>query len=316
MSHRVGLARRRRGHYELAPSNRAPGFARNRWNCRDPMSQADHDVQHLVLTRFNVRMPGMLSRPSRQWMDSRIDLFERHPARSFRSQTRADFSWLVFLDSDTSEEFRRRLSAISYQENGDPLFEAVYIDEEFTPQVASRIVASRARAGTLITTRVDNDDAVARDFIEVIRSASKSYTDGFINLVDGSQLGGGWVCRRPYTSNPFISLVEPVHPGRPVETVYVDQHDHLSAHGRISNLRTSHPMWMQIVHGGNIANELVGLRIRPSSLAPYFDQDLPVDPPWTKLRVAQIVDVVRIVLRLARKGDRVWELVKWLKAPR
>ena len=64
--------------------------------------------------------------------------------------------------------------------------------------------------------------------------------------------------------NPFISRVEA--DVRALQTVFVDQHQLLSGYGRITQVRTE-PMWIQVIHGGNIANVVRGIRADPSESA-------------------------------------------------
>lgn len=264
--------------------------------------------EHFVLTRFNVRLAIYGHESADAWLRGRMDLFERYCLPSFVGQTRTDFRWLLFCDSESPAWLRDRLEALAGK-----VFEPVYVDGVFDAARASLEVRRRLDPATrhLVTTRVDNDDAVARDFVETIQQQFEAQQLEFVNLVNGSQLAEGHTYLRPYTQNPFISLIERIEPGRDPRTVFVDRHYQLAQIGPVRNVRTSHPTWLQVVHGGNVLNEVVGLRVRTGAVAPWFAADLgvatdrPVDYAAARLR-----GLLRIGWRLLRKPGRVLELAR------
>ena len=60
----------------------------------------------------------------------------------------------------------------------------------------------------LVTTRLDCDDAIARDYLGRIRAEAADLDSGFINFKHGLQLAGIRLYRRSDPSNAFISRVE------------------------------------------------------------------------------------------------------------
>jgi len=262
------------------------------------------EFDHIILTRFNVRVPDVQSRPTDGWLRDRITLFEKYCVTSLARQSSSNFVWLVFLDSDSPDWLRAELRKLS---DRGRLFTAVYLNEEFGPRAVTKEVRRHLQRPFLITTRIDNDDAVAIDFVQRIQASFNRQTREFVNFPDGAQLRDGRVYRRPYTLNPFISLVESALD--PI-TVFVDQHPMLAAHASVRNVRSSHPMWLQIVHGENIANEVVGLRMRAIGLAPWFHVQAGQHDTFPQFIGDWIRGVMRIALRLVRKPSRLLELVK------
>lgn len=268
----------------------------------------DSRFDHLVLTRFNVRGRYYRGDPGDDWLRYRLGLFERFTVRSFAGQSVREFRWLVLIDSESPEWFRERLTAI-----GEGLFEAVDVNGAFNAAAATHAVAPRVTAPFVLTTRVDNDDAVARDFVETIQRAFVPGDAHFINLVDGAQLSAGKVYRRPYTQNPFITLAEPVGSARPA-TVFVRRHFETIQYAPVLNVRSGHPLWIQVVHGGNALTELVGLRTRAAAVAPWFDCAIPSADRPLEFSVDFSRGAIRIMRRLASAPHRVVELGRTLAA--
>ncbi|MDR6636653.1 glycosyltransferase [Paenarthrobacter nitroguajacolicus] len=263
---------------------------------------------HFVLTRFNVRSFYHKAEPTNAWLSERLHLFEKYCAPSFRNQTKRNFTWLVFLDSLSPAWFKEKISALSVG-----LFMPVYVEGPFSQDFLSRTIDSLCTTQSVITTRVDNDDAVANDFIETIQKCFDGQSLMFINLVNGAQYADNKLYLRPYTKNPFASLIETPLNGPPV-TVFVEHHYRIDAYAPVLNVRTTHPMWLQVVHGGNVLNEIVGLRTTPGRVAPHFAAALDVDGPGLGVAADQALGIVRILWRFARKPSRVGQLAKALAA--
>ncbi|ASN51487.1 glycosyltransferase [Sinomonas sp. R1AF57] len=272
-------------------------------------SNAGATFEHFVLTRFNVRNRYYAGNPGDIWLRSRLALFEKYTAASFGAQTVKDFRWLVLVDSESPQWFRAELGVL-----GRELFEIVDIKGAFNAQAAAGVVASRLRTPFILTTRVDNDDAVARDFIESIQRAWRPvHQPYFINLVKGAQLADGRVYRRPYTQNPFVTLSEP-RSADGLATVFVRRHYEVQAYAPVTNVGSDHPLWLQVIHGGNVLTELVGMRTRARAVEPWFACDLGARDRPLEFAREVMSGTARIALRLALKPRRVVNLGRALVA--
>jgi len=189
-----------------------------------------------------------------------------------------------------------------------PFLRAVISDAVFSPASAAEAVASviSPNFSRVITTRLDNDDAIASDYLEAIQRAAGGLTGGFVNFTHGFQLAHGRLYRRSDPSNAFISRVETK---APLTTVFVDQHQWLRRHGPITQVNES-PKWLQVVHGGNVANAAHGIRAHPRELAAWFavepGQLEAVSP--LRLRVDQARSAVQLAGRVVRRPSR----LRWL----
>ncbi|KHL01228.1 hypothetical protein LK10_17610 [Sinomonas humi] len=263
---------------------------------------------HFILTRFNVRGRYYRGDPGDEWLRRRLELFARYTLPSFRAQSVRDFRWLVLIDSESPHWFRAKLAELSLGS-----YEVVEVEGAFDALAAGRIVRERLATPFVLTTRVDNDDAVARDFVETIQRAAVSPEQRFINLVDGAQLGPKGVYQRPYTQNPFITLVEGARNQLPA-TVFVKRHFEASKYAPVLNLRSSHPMWLQVVHGGNVLTELVGLRMKARRLTPWFGCEIPCGDGPFEFALDFTLGAARIAGRLVGGPHRLVELGRALAA--
>lgn len=262
----------------------------------------ERPFQHFVLTRFNVRGRYYSGDPGDDWLQGRLQLFDAFTVPCLAGQTCQDFRWLVLCDAESPRWFKDEIEA-----RAGGLFEPVWVSGAFNADVAGDLVAARADAPVMVTTRVDNDDAVSVDFIATIQSMVSGPRPRFINLVDGAQLASPRFFRRPYTQNPFVTLVEPAGPDAP-SSVFVKRHFEVADHAPVVNVRTGHPMWLQVVHGGNVLTEIVGLRMSARSVRPWFACELPEADGRGELAVDYAVGIARIFARLVLRPHRVAEL--------
>jgi hypothetical protein len=254
----------------------------------------------VLLTRFNILYatavdPHVLSP---EWLGPRMRLFRQTTLPSVASQSRLPDAWLVFFDEGTPEatrdEFRQLAARL-------PLLQAEYCGE-FGPKLCAerigRIMAPDA--DWLLTTRLDNDDALNRRFIETVQSVARPGVREFINPTYGLIVANGRLYRHRDYSNPFITLSEPAAGCR---TVLIDQHGLLARHGPVRQFALP-DAWIQVVHGGNLANQVRGVRISPTKVSPD------ALPPTLSVSVAD-VRLGELVLdnsfgRLRRYAGRAW----------
>lgn len=266
------------------------------------------NATHFVLTRFNVRSFYHAAEPTDEWLHTRLGLFHQFCLPCLTHQTNSHFVWLVFVDSLSPKWFLREI-----RELGEGIFETILVDGAFTSATVSTEVRLRTVTPHVLTTRVDNDDAVADDFIDAIQACFTGQDFEFLNLVNGAQYAAGKAYLRPYTKNPFLTLVENITVDPP-STVFVEHHYRVDEKGPVRNIRTSHPMWLQIIHGGNVLNEVVGLRVPGKRLADNFGCELRFDDKYGKLAVEMSFGLAKIFSRLIQKPARIGELVRVLVA--
>lgn len=253
------------------------------------------DFEHFVVTRFSaVLVPGQEPMGS-DLLRYRMGFFREACVPSVRAQTERGFRWLVFFDDRCPEDFRAEVEDL-----GQGLFEPVWTRGVFWDGVFGDAVGERSEAPYLVTTRFDSDDALARDFVASVQARFAHQESLFVNFTRGLQIDrSGAVYRYDHRSNPFVSYVERRSPGRPPATVY-GPHGHSSVrdHGPVLEVKAP-PMWLQVIHGGNLSNDVRGSRVGPQVVRERFEIDLPYDESTAGLRL--------VVARVAQEA-RVWRL--------
>lgn len=260
---------------------------------------------HFLITRFNVRLD---KKASEEWLRHRLTYFESMCLPAIAQQTVRNFTWLVYFDAERDPWFDASVNRLS----ADGLFEPVWVDGRFDPKTCAEDVARRSSSSWLITSRVDNDDALARDYVEQVQALFAGSTE-FLNFTSGLQFtDDGKLFHRSDPSNAFISLIEPN--SRNAMGVYVDSHDRVSKYASIRQIST-HPMWVQMVHARNIANAVHGVRANPHLLSRYFDlQRKAVPVNRSQLVAHQIISAASLALRVIRRPHRIVWLTKVVRA--
>lgn len=231
-------------------------------------------IQHFVLTRFNIASPGreMAIRNSPGWLNRRFDLFDRYCLPSMAAQDRTDFHWLIYFDKDTPPEFKERIERARQTVDFEPRYVGLFHASMATDDVQAR---TDPAANRILTTRLDNDDAVAGDFLSRVRAAASSLPDStVINFTNGIALKQGRLYAASDESNPFTSLIEPA---AGAQTIWSAQHRDL---GRLWTLKQIQgpPCWLQVVHGENVANRIKGRRLEDAAVLASFtiDPEVPI----------------------------------------
>lgn len=235
-----------------------------------PEVPADAGFDHVILTRFSVRIvPDFVF--TDEWLAYRWGFFRDGLAASLASQTVRDFTWLVFFDAGSPEWLREEVADLA-----PGLFTPVWFDEAWVHEPIQRVVDGVSSRDHLITTRVDSDDALSRHFVADVQAHFDHQESLYVNLMCGVQLDRSLqLFHAAFVENGFISYIERRIPGELPRTVFwCMAHEESSSFGPVRNV-VGPVRWMQVIHGGNLANSVRGLRAHPRRIAPDFDVDLP-----------------------------------------
>lgn len=259
------------------------------------MSDATTDTvfDHVILTRFSVRF-GDAPPPADDWLLYRWAFFRDALAASVSRQTSRAFQWLVFFDAETPDWLREEIELLC-----PGLFTPVFV-ASWSSRVAQEETARVTSAPYLITTRVDSDDALARQFVADIHSTFDRQESLYVNLLCGVQVERtGELYRYDEPSGAFISYIEKREDASPPRTVFFSL-SHASSRDFAGILNVvGPPRWMQVIHGSNIANCVRGLRVRPEPIQADFDMDLPFDraigtADYLRQRSRSVLDLLRL----------------------
>lgn len=127
------------------------------------------NYHHVLLTRFNVLWSDKVPFRGRdpQWLEDRFELFDRYCFPSVMGQTCQNFVWFVFFDSQTPEPFMSRVAQYTQRY---PRFVPIFVDR-FSAEVFVTALGERGflERDYIVTSRVDNDDALAKDYIHRVQ---------------------------------------------------------------------------------------------------------------------------------------------------
>jgi len=227
--------------------------------------------QHLLLTRFNVQIfTGQGSDTA--WLEHRFRFFERVCVPSVLSQTVLGFRWVLFCDAASPTWVLDRLRT-SIGAAAAPVF--VFIDgpetrENFRAALAPLLAPGHTH---LITSRLDNDDALAVRFMETVQAQFTGQDFEFVNFPEGHTCFQGRVYALRHPSSPFLSLVERLDTPETIRTVMCEPHQEVASRYPVRQVECG-PAWLQIIHGRNVCNMVRG-RSRPlADLRPFHSAEV------------------------------------------
>ena len=230
-------------------------------------------IHHVILTRFNLRLwnkdkEGNKVR-SLEWLEHRFALFERYCLSSIKVQTCQDFQWIVLFDSTTPERFKKKIA--EYQQEC-PQLVPVYVapqeghrfDKIFEREVRCKM--SEGRCDRVLTTYLDNDDALNVRFVEDLQKRATMAIDGtFFFYTEGYQYftDRQYLMKIHYPRNHFVSVIEDGNPAT-VKTIYgYGSHYYID---KIKGTKIEYIknllMWCQVVHEKNVGNDAYFLGAR------------------------------------------------------
>lgn len=252
---------------------------------------------HVLLTRFNLPSGGVEGRIRARegWLRDRIELFERYCAPSVALQTRPGVHWLVYLDPESPEWLLTRLAP--YVDAG--LFRTVARPSVSRAELVADLRATVGVPGAaLVTTNLDNDDALAADFSERLLAAASGHDRAALYFPQGLVRTPERVHLHTDRRNAFCSVRESW--ADPV-TCWVDFHHQLPRHMPVVEVGGG-PGWLQVVHGGNVSNRVRGRVVAP---APYVERFADLIAGTQPTRREVVADrVVRHPARLLRDAAR------------
>lgn len=222
-----------------------------------------------ILTRFNLSLwpadkNGKSTRTG-QWLQQRFELFERFCFPSVQHQSVQDFEWIVLFDSETPAIYRDKMKEYK---RALPGFMPYFVPAKsglYFAYIFQSIVSSKVAVGDkVITTYLDNDDALRFDYIETVKRLAAGAGDSpmFISFKYGLQYFTSLniALSISFPTNHFISLAETYTEGYRLKTVFG-----YGSHMGIEGYRGTRVLyvddreqagWVEVVHESNVVNEV------------------------------------------------------------
>ena len=230
---------------------------------------------HYLVTRFNVSIlhwdrdkAGMTTLDA-SWMEHRISVFKTFCTPSIAGQTNTDFKWLIYCDPRTPAPF---VESIKSSIARIPHAELRFVSDFDALKTDLKQLISLGTTPYVITSRVDNDDALGKTFIKTVQEKFIEVDRTVINLCGGVlyDLPGKILTRLPdMRFNHFGSLIEKFNSTGEYLTVMGYPHHQPPPGVKVIDVKTKFA-WLKIIHERNLKSKTIGVPAFSTNLAQHF----------------------------------------------
>ncbi|MBT0813042.1 hypothetical protein KIH41_17270 [Litoribacter ruber] len=195
-----------------------------------------------------------------EWLLERIDFFKKCCFPSILNQSNKNFTWFFYIDNKTPEHVKKSLGDIF-----DPFPFIKLIAHEYENFNITRYLMADIECflgddfDYLISSRVDTDDMLHKNFIETVQIFFGEQEYKVLNFSKGYvyDMPSGISSQTLRKANPFISLIEKRKNGR-FQTVFCKPHTDFLGDPDYLEIRLRKPLWCMIVHGLNDSTSFYG----------------------------------------------------------
>lgn len=204
-----------------------------------------------ILTRFNIPIHYQVGKNKEKaisWIDNieylekRFELFEKYTFPSIVGQVYQEFEWIVMFYKHTPDCFKNRLDNYKKYKN----FKVIYIDDN--DNYISKLQDYIGVENEFITIRIDNDDAISKNYINELLS-QKLQSNTIYSFPKGIQYHNKHSigCLYDYNYNHYIALTDGI--------VIEYNHTKVSQNFPVIMLEYENPMWIEVIHCSNVSNQ-------------------------------------------------------------
>ncbi len=242
------------------------------------------EFTHYLVTRYNVPFENWdRDKAGNQvghdeWMQQRLSLFKKFCVPTILHQSNQAFHWLIYLDVQTApsalEAIHKELKVVK---NAEVRFAATM--QDLLGDL--RKVLSTVETDYIITSRLDNDDGLGREYIQQIQNAFVPGDKTLINMLQGVLYDSD---KRILTTvrnarlNHYTSLIEKRHPDQECLTVLGFSHTAPPEECKVINVDADYA-WLKIIHGRNLNSRTKGKPVLRNRVLPFYNiakEDVPV----------------------------------------
>lgn len=225
------------------------------------------EYKHLLISRLNVfyktKMSGRGFDPD-IWLLERVEIFKKFCFPSILNQSNKDFSWFFYIDSETPLEVRNDLENTFEPYPFIKLISHHYESFNITKYLQYDI---QQYLGSdfqyLISSRVDTDDMLHKDFIKNVQMRFNDQKYEAINFNKGLvyHIPTGVSSLMVHRYNAFLSLIEK-RPEDGFKTVFYKQHTEYRTDPYKVEIKIKQSMWCVSIHGLNDSTGFYGSVIK------------------------------------------------------
>jgi hypothetical protein len=259
-----------------------------------------------LITRYNVESHAALKAGidpfSPGWMEHRDRLFRRYCLPSVQSQTERGFDWFVMFHPATPRGFIEVIEGVG-----------IAVFARTTNEALGIIQRDHNDANIIVSTRLDNDDAIAPDFMQHVRAtiddalqngfgSGQDFLVSYRNGIVAHAPSGRWRAHSQ-PSAPFLTLVEHLPPGQSWLSVLGLNHNEAPKLFPMISLDNEDPMWALMIHERNISNHTLW---NASTTAHGKLRSFPQQFPEYRRANAPLVMFERTRMRIERWLGKAW----------
>lgn len=241
---------------------------------------------HFIITRFNLKKDDWRSDKNSGkildalWLSERVELFKNYCLPSVLHQTSKNFKWFIFFEKSTKHEVLGLVDLMKPYS----FIEVVFLNgyNEFQLNLP-KILKSKMKSSSinLLTTRLDNDDAIHEKFIEEIQEGIEIIPENsIIQFPYGICLQhkkSRRLAKQYYPLNQFLTLFEKIDTLKDPLTVVGKEHTLWEFEGwNIHNISNEN-RWLQVIHERNMLNSFKGTPIFKKHLQGFNLENVNVD---------------------------------------
>jgi hypothetical protein len=214
-------------------------------------------MKHFIITRFNInfrsnRTPLVRARP--EWFDYRLYIFNKICYPSIINQINKNFEYICLC----SEEYTDKKKMSGFKD-----ITILYCPEEivFTEILRKYIKTKVDKDELLLTTRLDSDDALNKNFVGLIQNNIQP-EDSVIQPSAGIivSLKKKSARLKSYSRVPsmYCTVQEKITDVNDIKTVYRCGYGYLRHLYPLINISTNYPVWMRVIYDVNLSNQFCG----------------------------------------------------------
>lgn len=230
---------------------------------------------HYLVTRFNVpieqwnRDKKGVRTLDDSWMQHRLDLFSRFCIPTVAGQSEKNFKWIIYCDTQTDE---LSLDIIQSLIRGIPGATTRLADDFNSMMNDLKLLILNVDTSFAITSRVDNDDGLGKNFIREVQKNFVEKDNTIINLnggilYDEEQRILTEVRNKKY--NHYGSLIEGIKPVDNLVSILGYPHDKPPADYHIINVDFRFG-WLKVIHTRNLSSRTHGIPVSPGTVLPHY----------------------------------------------
>lgn len=223
--------------------------------------------RHILITRFNIFYKTKMATQGHdpeEWLRERFEIFKKFCFPSIINQSSKNFTWMLYVDIDTTPEVLENL-----QEMVKP-YPFILLIHRFFENFSVKLFLNEDIQKYLpndfeflISSRVDTDDMLQKDFIKLVQAHFKNQEYEALNFNKGHiyDVNTGVVSTAIHRQNPFISLFEKKSVGE-FKTVFHKIHPAYKNDLHKIEVSNKTPLWVMSVHGLNVSTGFYGRVIK------------------------------------------------------